>query len=214
MFVLSALPQELHPFVLREAALTLKPGSGRLLLRDYCVGDAAADRFAAVSRVDENLYVRGDGTLAAFIVPAALAAQAAAAGLVVEELRVVRRRIENRSEGAAFERAWVHAVLRRAGDAAQEAVALAAVVVAAHSSSCGGNSGGSSGSSGMLRGAKPSSGVQRPAAAASHLDAGAGCAAGADSRRIGSDAPLAPTDAAQSPLPPTSVLDAVMLMLS
>jgi len=236
MFVLSAVPQDLHPFVLREAALTLKPGSGRLLLRDYCVGDAAAARFGVASRVDENLYVRGDGTLAAFIVPAALAAQAAAAGLVVEELRVVRRRIENRSEGAAFERAWVHAVLRRAGNAAQEAAALAAAVSATQSLRAGvGSSGrGGSGSAaassgsekrrgvvetgascvsgGAPRSSASCSGTERPAIAA--LLADAGCAAEADGFRAEPGSPSTPSDAAQAPLPPTSVLDAVRLMLS
>lgn len=119
MFVLSALPFELHEFALREAALTLKPGTGRLLFRDYCVGDAAMARFqqkggeADSRRIDEGLYVRGDGTLAAFLSPDKLVSTAAAAGLVVEELRIVRRSITNRGEGLSFDRCWLHCVFRR-----------------------------------------------------------------------------------------------------
>jgi hypothetical protein len=134
MFVLSALPFELHEFVLREAALTVKPGTGRLLFRDYCIGDAAATRFEQKGgeknsrKVDDNLFVRGDGTLAAFIDPRVLVVKAASAGLIVEELKVIRRSIENRGEGLSFERCWLHAVFRRSGswvDRSVDAVVLA-----------------------------------------------------------------------------------------
>ena len=125
LVVLSALPPAQHALALREAGLCLAHGRGRLLLRDYCVGDAAAARFPASRSFGGDVYARGDGTLAAFLTPARLAAAAAAAGLVVEDLRVVRRRVANRAEGVAYDRAWLQAVLRRPGDAAAEALARA-----------------------------------------------------------------------------------------
>jgi SAM-dependent methyltransferase len=125
LFVVSALPPAQHALALREACLCLAPGRGRLLFRDYAVGDAAAARFPASRCLGGDAYARGDGTLAAFLTPARLRAAAAAAGLVVEDLRLVRRRVANRAEGVAFDRVWLQAVMRRPGDAAAEALARA-----------------------------------------------------------------------------------------
>lgn len=138
MFTLSAMPHELHGFVLREAALAVKPGTGRVLLRDYCIGDAASER---LSGIGSQLYVRGDGTLAAFIDPDVLTAQAAAAGLVVEDLSVVSRAIENRAEGETFHRKWLNVVLRRAGDPAEESRYLLAQARSCAGSNTGGTGG-------------------------------------------------------------------------
>jgi hypothetical protein len=74
---------------------------------------------------DDARTWRIDGTLAAFLTPARLRAAAAAAGLVVEDLRLVRRRVANRAEGVAFDRVWLQAVMRRPGGAAAEALARA-----------------------------------------------------------------------------------------
>ena len=47
----------------------LKPGSGRLLLRDYASGDYAQQRFLASQhkqQLGDGSFVRGDGTLACY----------------------------------------------------------------------------------------------------------------------------------------------------
>ena len=141
LFVVSALPPAPHARALREACLCRAPGRGRLLFRDYAVGDAAAARFPASRVLGGDAYARGDGTLAAFLTPARLRAAAAAAGLVVEDLRLVRRRVANRAEGVTFDRAWLQAVLRRPGDAAAEALARALAAQAPEAADAGGAEG-------------------------------------------------------------------------
>ena len=125
LFVMSAAPPPAHGALLRSAAACLRPG-GRILLRDYALGDAAAARFPPSRRLGAAVFSRGDGTLAAFTSPARLRALAASAGLVVDSLVVVRRRVVNRGEGSAFDRAWLQAELVRPVDAAEEAAALRA----------------------------------------------------------------------------------------
>ena len=53
--------------VLHSIGKTLKPGSGRVLVRDYAEGDLAEERLASRARqqkLQDNFYVRGDGTRA------------------------------------------------------------------------------------------------------------------------------------------------------
>ena len=55
--------------VVRNAAACLRPGSGRLLLRDYADADLAHDRLAAPGRrqrLATGCFVRGDGTLCSY----------------------------------------------------------------------------------------------------------------------------------------------------
>ena len=55
--------------VLHNIAGTLKKGSGQVLFRDYVEGDLAESRLAGSSRqqkLQDNFYVRGDGTRAFF----------------------------------------------------------------------------------------------------------------------------------------------------
>lgn len=50
---------------LSNVAAVLKPGTGRVLFRDYAQGDLAQTRLEASSGVKfirDNFYVRGDGT--------------------------------------------------------------------------------------------------------------------------------------------------------
>ena len=54
---------------LTNVALTLKPGSGQVLLRDYAEADLAQQRFTSSHRVQQlsdDFYVRHDGTCAYF----------------------------------------------------------------------------------------------------------------------------------------------------
>ncbi len=59
----------IHTQVVRNTAACLRPGSGRLLLRDYADADLAHDRLAAPGRrqrLAANCFVRGDGTLCSY----------------------------------------------------------------------------------------------------------------------------------------------------
>ncbi|KAL7268039.1 hypothetical protein RUND412_009354 [Rhizina undulata] len=61
VFVFSALAPTQWPDALRNIKRMLKPG-GKVLFRDYGRGDLAQVRFKAGRYLEENFYVRGDGT--------------------------------------------------------------------------------------------------------------------------------------------------------
>jgi methyltransferase-like protein 6 len=63
LFVLSAIPPEAAGAALRNVAAALQPG-GVVLFRDYGRHDAAQLRFAPGHRLQDQLYVRQDDTLA------------------------------------------------------------------------------------------------------------------------------------------------------
>lgn len=63
MFVVSAIAPELMESAFRKLYQALKPG-GKLLFRDYGRFDEAQMRFTNKSRLEDNFYVRQDGTCA------------------------------------------------------------------------------------------------------------------------------------------------------
>jgi methyltransferase-like protein 6 len=116
LFMLSAMPPELHLPIMREAAAALRPG-GLLLFRDYGHGDAAQLRFARGKMLDADgaLFARQDGTLAYFFTPARLRALGAAAGLELVEAGALHRRYRNRQLGLEMRRVFVQGVWRKSG---------------------------------------------------------------------------------------------------
>ena len=99
--------------MLHSIAHTLKKNSGRVLVRDYAEGDLAESRLAASSRqqkLQDNFYVRGDGTRAFYFSEAGLRKLFAETGYSCENMHVHERTIENRRKGLLMERRWIQAV--------------------------------------------------------------------------------------------------------
>ena len=108
LFMLSAVDPDHQHKSWAAAAAALKPG-GRLLFRDYARWDEAQLRFGAKARLSDNLYVRGDGTMAYFFTEAEIAAAARAAGLVPLRVHRLCREITNRAEQSTAQRMFLHA---------------------------------------------------------------------------------------------------------
>jgi methyltransferase-like protein 6 len=70
--------------------------------------DEAQLRFKKGSKLDENFYVRQDGTCSYFFTSDELRAQAKVAGFEVEELDTIQRQYANRLQKKARYRAWIH----------------------------------------------------------------------------------------------------------
>lgn len=99
--------------VLHSIAHTLKKRSGRVLVRDYAEGDLAESRLAASSRqqkLQDNFYVRGDGTRAYYFSREGLLKLFTEAGYSCEKMQVHERTIENRRKRLLMDRRWIQAV--------------------------------------------------------------------------------------------------------
>lgn len=108
MFVLSAITPADHIQVFQKIHSTLKPG-GKLFMRDYGRYDEAQLRFKKGSKLDDNFYVRQDGTCSYFFSLDELTVIAAKVGFEVEELYYVLRQYANRQQRKARYRVWIHA---------------------------------------------------------------------------------------------------------
>jgi len=114
MFVLSAIAPEQQLGVLQKLAADMKCGA-RLCFRDYGRYDEAQLRFKKGSKIQENLYVRNDGTMAYYFELNELIEVCRQAGLVAVEGRCGYVRVQqmNRSQGKARHRVFVQAVFEK-----------------------------------------------------------------------------------------------------
>eukprot|EP00775_Hariotina_reticulata_P012672 gene12672-12799_t len=115
VFVLSAVAPEKMPQAIQNVAAVLKPGSGRVLFRDYAAGDLAQTRLeeaAGIKLIDDSFYVRGDGTCCYYYTEEGLEGLFAGQGFVCESIVVHARLVENRKTGVQMNRRWIQAVFR------------------------------------------------------------------------------------------------------
>lgn len=115
IFVLSALPPETLPFVIKNVWECLAPG-GRWFIRDYAENDAAQLRFDPTkSRLQRNLFVRQDGTLAHYFDQEELL-ELLKPHFRVIECKEIQSRTQNRKENLDLERRFIQLKLERIDD--------------------------------------------------------------------------------------------------
>lgn len=100
--------------MLKNLVQHLKPG-GLLLFRDYGRYDMAQMRFKKGHLLEDNYYVRGDGTTAYFFTPEEVDKMFTAAGLVKKSLITDKRLQVNRGKQLKMYRVWIQAKYVKAG---------------------------------------------------------------------------------------------------
>ncbi|OBT80523.1 hypothetical protein VF21_00400 [Pseudogymnoascus sp. 05NY08] len=123
IFIFSALSPTQWQQAVSNIFRVLKPG-GEVLFRDYGRGDLAQVRFKKGRYMEENFYVRGDGTRVYFFEKDELekiwsgeaAADAPGApGFEIVSLGVDRRLLVNRAKQLKMYRCWMQGRFRKAG---------------------------------------------------------------------------------------------------
>jgi len=111
VFVLSAIAPEKFEWVLQKVANALKPG-GKLLFRDYGVYDMTHVRYAAkatTKKLNENYYVRGDGTRVYYFTKEGTTQLFERNGFVVDRIDYDTRELRNRKRKINMYRVWLNA---------------------------------------------------------------------------------------------------------
>ncbi|KFZ17717.1 hypothetical protein V502_04450 [Pseudogymnoascus sp. VKM F-4520 (FW-2644)] len=124
IFIFSALSPSQWQQAVSNIYRVLKPG-GEVLFRDYGRGDLAQVRFKKGRYMEENFYVRGDGTRVYFFEKDELAQiweGGPAAGFEIISLGVDRRLLVNRAKQLKMYRCWMQGRFRKAAVTSSSAI--------------------------------------------------------------------------------------------
>jgi tRNAThr (cytosine32-N3)-methyltransferase len=124
IFIFSALSPAQWAQAVRNIHAVLKPG-GEVLFRDYGRGDLAQVRFKKGRYLEENFYIRGDGTRVYFFDRDELARiwtgdepgseDPRPTGFEIENLAVDRRLLVNRAKELKMYRCWMQGRFKKVG---------------------------------------------------------------------------------------------------
>ncbi|KAJ2852653.1 hypothetical protein IWW36_000010 [Coemansia brasiliensis] len=114
IFVFSALHPNQWSQAVDNAYRLLKPG-GILLFRDYGRNDLAQVRFKKSRLLEDNLYIRGDGTRVYFFTNDELA-EIFGAKFEIEQNAIDRRLLVNRKRELKMYRVWLQAKFRKSNN--------------------------------------------------------------------------------------------------
>lgn len=112
IFCLSAIPPSKLQVAVGNLATVMKKG-GLVLFRDYGLYDAAQLRFKPGHRMDENFYVRQDGTFSVYFTIDQLNSLFTGAGFEVVQSEYVEKEILNRKTNTEMHRRWAQAKFRK-----------------------------------------------------------------------------------------------------
>lgn len=116
LWTLSALPPGIQQDQAAEGVATVMKPGGLLFLRDYAHGDMREEKFTKSGRkLQDKLYLRGDGTYAYFFDALELKLLFEKVGLITEVCQVVEREVHNRKAVVCMKRRWIHAKFRKPG---------------------------------------------------------------------------------------------------
>lgn len=125
IFIFSALSPSEWPRAVQNIHRILKPG-GIVCFRDYGRGDLAQVRFRKGRYLEENFYIRGDGTRVYFfdkdelediwggqVSTESREGENEMSGFIVEDLGIDRRLLVNRAEKIKMYRCWLQGRFRK-----------------------------------------------------------------------------------------------------
>ncbi|KAJ8651487.1 hypothetical protein O0I10_012952 [Lichtheimia ornata] len=114
LFVFSAIPSEKMEAAIKNIYKVLKPG-GCVLFRDYGLYDEAQIKFSVASdkKLDDNLYVRQDGTMSYFFSVEDLASRFESAGFKTLKNDYIYRETTNRRLEMNVDRIFVQAKFQK-----------------------------------------------------------------------------------------------------
>ncbi|SCU82661.1 LADA_0C07118g1_1 [Lachancea dasiensis] len=109
IFVFSALAPEQWHHAMENLTKLLKPG-GRILFRDYGRYDLAQTRFKKNRLLDDNFYIRGDGTRVYFFTEEELRKIFTEKYFTEKQIGTDRRLLVNRKRQVKMYRVWLQAI--------------------------------------------------------------------------------------------------------